>query len=212
MSEASAGDAQRRKGWALPGGRHDLLIRSLKIGLPSAVGVLMAYLAMAPLSHNHEVSFLLDKKKVEMAHERMKVLAPRYSGVDSKGRPFVLTTTSAVQRTSKVPIVDIEGMSAQIQLDDGPAQLKADKGRYNLDSQKVDVAGPVVFTGPRGYRLATHDVTADLGEQTLSSQTPVDGTMPLGDFTAGQLKADLPARRVILTGRPHLHIVQGSHK
>ena len=34
--------------------------------------------------------------------------------------------------------------------------------------------------------------------------------MPLGRFTAGGMTVDLPERRVVLTGRARLHIVQGA--
>jgi lipopolysaccharide export system protein LptC len=34
--------------------------------------------------------------------------------------------------------------------------------------------------------------------------------MPLGRFTAQEMSADLPSRRVVLSGRARLHIVQGA--
>jgi lipopolysaccharide export system protein LptC len=37
----------------------------------------------------------------------------------------------------------------------------------------------------------------------------VNGQMPLGTFTAGQMHVNMSNRTVVLTGRPRLHIVQG---
>jgi lipopolysaccharide export system protein LptC len=34
--------------------------------------------------------------------------------------------------------------------------------------------------------------------------------MPLGHFSADQMHVDMPSRRVVLTGRARLHIVQGA--
>ena len=81
--------------------------------LPSAVGVLIAVLALAPLDKNSDVSFILDKKKVENAPERMRVEQARYIGTDDKGQQFTMTANRAIQPSSDIPIVDIRGMSAR---------------------------------------------------------------------------------------------------
>ena len=53
--------------------------------------MLIAVLALAPLDKKGDVSFILDKKKVENAPERMRVEAARYTGTDDKGQQFVMT-------------------------------------------------------------------------------------------------------------------------
>src|SRR5262245_10429287 len=59
MSELAVRDRYRRQGWAAPGGLHDRLIRVLKLALPALIGLLMAYLATAPLTRRQEISFIL---------------------------------------------------------------------------------------------------------------------------------------------------------
>lgn len=209
MSELAVQQNIRKRGWALPGGLHDKLVRSLKIALPALIGVLMAYLAMAPLSRSQDISFILDKNKVEVAKERMRAQAAEYRGRDAKGRPFTVSAESAVQATSQEPIVDITGMRARLLLDDGPAALRALRGQYDLEQEKVAVIGPILFTAPDGYSLTTRDVTVDLSQRSLASRGRVEGRIPLGTFSADRLAADLPDRRVTLTGRARLRIVQG---
>ena len=209
MSEAVQ-PARGSNGWAKPGSFHDYLVGFLKIALPAAVGVLLAYLALAPLSKGPEISFLLDKSKVETAPEHMRVQQAQYRGQDSYGRPFLLSAQSAVQARSDVPLVDIATMSAQILLDSGPARITADRARYDMAEQQVHVAGPILFTAGDGYRLETRDVTVDLDERTLTSNAPVDGQMRLGRFRADRFRADLNGRTVVLDGRARLHIVQGA--
>lgn len=199
--------AKRR--WARPGGGHDWIVRLFKVVLPMAVGVFLAYLLLSPLSDNKEVSFLLDKKKVATAHERLKTQTAQYRGVDNQGRPFTVDAKNAVQATSTVPIVDLNGMSAQIQLKDGPATIAADQAKYHMDQQKADVLGPVVVNGANGYRIETSNVNLDFNNHSLSGSNGVRGKMPLGTFSAGSLAADLPNRQVTLGGRAHLHIDQG---
>ena len=208
MSELAERERVVKRGWATPGGFHDHFIRVLKIAMPALIGVVLAFLAFAPLEDKQEVSFVLDKNKVEQAEERMRVQSAQYRGQDSLGRPFILNARSAIQESSAVPEVQIRDMSAQIQLDSGPARLQALNARYNMDSDQVDVVGPIVLTAEDGYRLGTRDVRVDLRSQTLASRGAVEGWMPLGRFTASSLQADLRERRVVLSGRARLHIEQ----
>jgi lipopolysaccharide export system protein LptC len=209
MSELAERERLVKRRWAVPGSTHDRVVGLLKIILPAAIGIVLAYLALAPLERGQEISFLLDKNKVDVASERMRLQTAQYRGQDGVGRPFVLNARSAVQATSAEPIVRISDMDATIQLDDGPARIEAGRARYDLETNQVDVLGPILFTAPDGYRLETRDVLVDLHDRTLASRGPVEGRMPLGRFTAGRMEADLPDRRVVLSGRARLHIVQG---
>ena len=196
-----------RQRWAAPGSRHDRLIALLNSGLPIAIGVLFAFLVMAPLTAGSEVSFVLDKNKVEVAKERMKLQAATYRGQDDKGQAFALNAGSAVQQSSSVPVVQINGMAADLQLQDGPATLRADHGRYDLNTEQMKVDGPIAFRAANGYRLDTSDATIDLKAKTMNSQGEVTGTVPQGNFSADRLSADLEGRTVRLSGNARLRIV-----
>jgi lipopolysaccharide export system protein LptC len=210
MAEAASPGRHVKQQWAVPGSKHDRLIRIAKIALPSAVGVLIAFLALAPLDRRGDVSFILDKNKVENAPERMRVDVARYVGEDSQGRPFAIVARSAVQRSSDEPIVEISGMLARLWLSQGAVTIRANLGRYNLDEQKVRVLGPIGVTGPDGYRLNTSNVTVDLKERRVTGSGGVTGEMKLGQFSAGSLRADLGQRTVSLEGGARLKIVQGA--
>jgi len=196
-----------RQRWAAPGGRHDRLVTLLNTGLPIGIGVLAAFLVMAPLTAGNEVSFVLDKNKVEVAKERMKLQAATYRGQDDKGEAFALNAGSAVQQSSSVPIVQINGMAADLQMQDGPATLRADQGRYDLNTEQMKVDGPVAFRGPNNYRLDTSDATIDLKSRTMKSDGKVTGTLPQGNFSADALSADLEGRTVRLSGNARLRIM-----
>lgn len=201
-----------RQHWALPGGSHDKLIGTLKSVLPVLVGVLTAFLASAPFTRTGEVSFVLDKNKVEVAKERMRVTEALYRGEDSKGQPFSLRAGSAVQKNSRDPVVDLNNMSARILLPDGPAVIEARRGRYDMEAEHVTVDGPVQFQAARGYRLTTRDVGIDLRSRRMRSEGRVDGRMPIGTFSADHLEADMAARTVTLAGRARLRIDQNRLK
>lgn len=197
-----------RQIWALPNGRHDRVIRAGRVILPSLIGVLAAALVVAPLVIGGEVSFVLAKDTVEIARERMRVTAALYRGEDSKGQPFSLRAGSAVQQSSKDPVVRLKNLQAEIRLADGPAMISANAGRYDMDSETVSIDGPIRFNAANGYQLTTRDVSVSLKGRTINSGGAVSGVMPLGSFSAGRISANLTDRTVVLDGRARLHIVQ----
>jgi len=210
MSEAARRDLAVKRHWAEPGSRHDLFVRATKVVLPVLIIGLLVVLAIAPFDKRGDVSFILDKNKVDAAEERMRVEAARYTGTDDKGQKFSINADRAIQPTSDRPVVDIQGMRAQLALENGPLSIVALNGRYNLDQQKVAVDGPVRVAGPDGYRLETRDVGIDLKNRNLASRGRVVGDMRLGHFEAGRMTADLGTRKVVLTNGVRLNIKQGA--
>jgi lipopolysaccharide export system protein LptC len=210
MSDARSHEGAVKRGWALPGAAHDRLIGVLKIALPALIGLVVAFLVFAPLEDKQEVSFLLKKDEVGRAEERMSVQSAQYRGQDNNGRAFVLNAQRALQQSSTNPIVEMAGMSAELNLENGPARIEAGRARYNISQEQVQVIGPIQLSAADGYRMTTHDVGVDLRGRRLASQGAVQGQMPLGSFSGGRLEADLGTRTVVLTGRPRLHIVQGA--
>lgn len=212
MSEIADRIRIGRQRWAAPGSAHDRIIAALRNLLPAAIGVLTAFLAVAPLTMGGDVSFVLAKDSVEVAKERMRVTEALYRGEDAEGQPFALRAGSAVQLSSRDPVVRLSDLSARILLEEGPAVLRANRGRYDMSSEKVAVVGPLLFESADGYRLATRDVTVDLKSRQVASGDRVEGRMPLGTFSADRMRADLEARTVTLAGRARLHIVQSGSR
>jgi lipopolysaccharide export system protein LptC len=212
MSIAAEQERTRRQAWAVPGSRHDRLLETLRWALPSAVGILIALLAVLPLTRGRDISFVLDKHRVAIAHERLRVTRALYRGRDDKGQPFSLTAASAVQVSSRDPVVHLYRLLARIAQPNGLTQIAANQGRYNMTTQRVAIDGPVVLTAGGGYRVVTRDVLVDMTSRTAVSRAPVDGTMTLGTFSGGRLIADLVHHTVVLDQGARLHIARSHAK
>lgn len=206
MSEVAVRERTARQRWAAPGSRHDRIVGITHWLLPVLIGVLAAFLVMAPLTTGGDVSFVLDKNKVEVAKERLKIQRAQYRGSDAKGQPFTLNAGSALQKSSAEPIVQLDQLAAQIRLQDGPASITAPKGRYDMETERVAVDGAIAFRGPNGYTLDTNDATVDLKTRRLQSGGAVTGTVSQGTFSANRLDADLEARTVTLRGNARLRV------
>jgi lipopolysaccharide export system protein LptC len=210
MSQQADIQRSAREKFALPGGRHDRLIRVLRVLLPSIIGVLLALLAFSPFSNNREMSFVLAKDEVNLAKERMRVSNALYRGEDSNGRPFSLRAGSAVQKSSDEPILRMTDLSGRLLMNNGPASLVAGLGLYDMRAEKIRVEGPLSFTGGDGFTLTASNVDFLLKPQTMQSFGPVSGSTRVGTFRAGRMSADVEKRIVRLEGGAHLQINQGA--
>jgi lipopolysaccharide export system protein LptC len=199
----------RRRTFAAPGSPLDRIVRWLAVGLPALVGVIAALMIITPLSPRGEVSFVLDRNKVAVAEDRLRVDNAVYRGADAQGRPFSLSAGQAVQRSVTEPVVQMRELVARILLSQGPAVLSADAGRYNFEAETVAVDGTVEFEAADGYRMTTRGVSVDLRERALVGSGGVEGAVPAGTFSADAIRADLSERTVALVGNARLRMVPG---
>lgn len=208
-TQEAAALRSERQHFAAPGGSHDRLVKFLAAALPMAVGVVAALMVITPLSPRGEVSFLLDRDKVEEIDERLRADSALYRGQDDKGRPFSLTAGEAVQRSSAEGIVRLRDLVARLLLPEGPAQIVAPAGEYSLRTDQVDIPGTVRFSAADGYAMQLDDVRVDLPGRMVTGSGGVSGTVPAGTFSANRLEADLDARTVSLVGNARLRMVPG---
>ena len=207
-------DLQRtsRQKFARPGGRHDRLVRTLRVALPSIIGVLLAVLAFSPFSNNQEMSFVLAKDEVNLATERMRVGNALYRGDDTKGRPFSLSAGSAVQKSAADPLLRMTDLAGRLVMDNGPATLSADQGTYDMKAEKIRVDGALSFASGDGFKLVASNVEFLMKSKTMQSHGPVNGSTRVGTFSAARMTADAEARIVRLEGGARLQINQGALK
>ena len=187
----------------------DRAVRFLAVALPAAIGVVVAFMLITPLSPRGEVSFLLDRNRVAIAPDRLRVDDAMYRGQDSRGRPFSLVAGEAVQRSNSVPVVALSDLTARIVLPEGPAELTALQGQYDIEAEQVAIPGIVRFTAADGYRIAARNVAIDLNRRVLAGRGQVSGVIPAGTFSANAMRADLAARTLVLEGDARFTMIPG---
>jgi lipopolysaccharide export system protein LptC len=209
MSQQADQIRDRRRAFAAPGSTLDRAVRVLAVALPALVGAVVAAMLIAPLSPRGEVSFILDRNKVAVSEDRLRVDSAMYRGADKHGRPFSLSAGEAVQKRASVPVVRLQDLTARMLFADGPAVLSAPAGRYDIDRQKVMIDGMVNFLAADGYRLSARGVSVSLPDRSLLGQGRVEGSVPAGTFRADSIRADLDERSVTLEGNARLRMVPG---
>ena len=209
MTQAADAMRGRRKAYAAPGGFHDRMVRTLATVLPAGIGLVAAVMILSPLKPRGEISFLLDRNKVAIASERLRVANATYRGRDNAGRDFSVTAGSAVQVSAADPIVHMENLAATLAMADGPAHLSAPSAAFDFNHDAVQVAGPVTFTAADGYRLNATGVSIDLKNRRMTGSGGITGNVPSGTFSASTIRADLVERSVALEGNARLRMVPG---
>lgn len=209
MTAAAAVLTSRRRA-ALPGGGWDRFAAVTKVVLPVAALALLATIVVWPMTSVQEFSFLLSKNKVAMSTERLRTEGALYRGETAKGQRFDIRANHAIQRSSAVPVVELSQLSADLAMAEGPARVTAPSGRYEIDHDLLVIAGPVRLDSAAGYTLDGAEVRVSLVDRTVTTDRPVTGTLPLGSFSANNLRADIAGKRLQLGGGTHLHIVPGS--
>lgn len=199
----------RRQAFAAPGSTLDKIVRLLAVALPAMVGVMAAMMLITPLSPRGEISFLLDRNKVAIADDRLRVDNAMYRGKDTSGRPFSLSAGNAVQTSSEVPVVEMHRLVARMILPEGPAVLNAPSGSYNIDTEQVAVPGMVEFKAADGYRMQARNVLIDLPSRSMFGNGRVEGAIPAGTFAADSFRANMEERSLALVGNAKLRMVPG---
>ena len=202
----------RRQRFAAPGGFHDRMVRLVALGMPALIGALMAVLVIAPFSPRGVISFLLDRNKVAMVTDRLRVVSAMYRGQDDSGRSFSLTAGSAVQHSAAKDEVEMRDITARVMLTEGPASLTTAAGVYDFARQTIDVPTPVNFETSDGYRMVTGGADIDIGKRRLVSQGRAEGRIPAGTFSADRISADLEERTITLDGHARLTMEPGKLK
>jgi lipopolysaccharide export system protein LptC len=209
MTQAADLMRGRRRAYAAPGGFHDRMVRWLATLLPAAIGMVAAVMILSPLSPRGEISFLLDRNKVAIAPERIRVANATYRGRDSQGRAFTVNAGGAVQVSAGDPIVQMSNLAASLTMADGPASITAPQADYDFNRDMVAVTGPVTFATSDGYRLSASGVSIDMKNRRVAGAGGISGSVPSGTFSASAISADLVERSVALVGNARLHMVPG---
>lgn len=190
----------------LPGGPRDAFVSTAKWAFPAAAGFLFVVLIALPLTATQEFSFLLSKDSAAKAGERMRVQEASYRGETARGEPFQIMAQSGVQKSSAIPVVRLEGLSAEIQQAEGPATVSAPSGEFMIEENRLVVDGPVVARSTSGFSLDGDRINVDINADRVSSSKPVSGAIPMGTFRANSFSADIKGRNVTMTGSVQLRI------
>jgi lipopolysaccharide export system protein LptC len=131
----------------------------------------------------------------------LRMINPRYAGVDRLGRPYVMTAGIARQVPSREDLVAFEKPHGDLRLNSGMHVIVTSlTGVYQSQTQLLDLFDDVNILRDDGTHFVTGSAHLDLSNNTGEGKDPVVGHSPSGDITAQGFKILDNGDTIIFTG------------
>ncbi len=182
--------------------RRRIAMRLAKWLLPLAGVALLVGIAVWPeldrMEDRARVSF---RRVLQAQPDAVRMVEPRYQGLDEQNRPFTVTADVAAQ-TDRPDIVELERPRADILLTDGSwVLLESRDGRFDKASNRLDLSGEVTLWQDGGNMLVTEAAVIDLKEGSAGGDRPVAAQGPFGTLVSEGFRLTERGHVVVFTGR-----------
>jgi len=168
------------------GRNHTRFVQRTKWILPAVAAALMLLVVIWPQIEAvfEHVRFGLPRIDLSEAR-RLRMVHPRYTGIDRQSRPYVLTADAATQIPRDPDLISLDGPKADLTTNGGNwIQLSGDAGTYQTQPQLLDLYGNVLLYQDRGNEFHTDSAHIDILNGTAEGHDPVEGQGPFGHITA----------------------------
>ena len=186
--------------------RYSRWVAFLKRVLP-AVGVTLLLLVagwprLAPLLESVRLGF----PAIDLREAReLRMVNPRYGGLDRYNRPYVVTAAIGRQVPDRNDVMALERPKAVMTVHGGASVvLTAATGVYQSQAQLLDLFADVTLIHENGTRFVTQHAHLNLSDDSAEGRDPVEGHGPSGDITGQGFRVLSKGETIIFTGESHL--------
>ena len=186
--------------------RYSRRVALLKRLLPVIGVALLALVAiwprLVPLLDSVRFGFpVIDLRE---AHE-LRMLNPRYAGVDRENRPYVVTSAIGRQASNRDDLMSLERPRAEMTMHSGAlVVVTAATAMYQAQAQLLDLFGDVNLVHENGTRFVTNTAHVDVAADSAEGNDPVTGHGPSGDITAQGFRVVDRGNTIVFTGKSNL--------
>ena len=212
---ASAQSAARTRQRRSFNPRYSRFVGLAKRVLPGVALTLLVLIAVWPRIQTElgrRVNFALPRIDPREALD-LRMVSPRYAGVDRQNRPFVITAEVARQANSADDLVSLEGPKGDLTTQNGSwLELSGYTGIYHQQAQLLDLFGNVELFQDKGNEFRTDSAHIDVANGTAEGNEPVDGQGPFGHISGEGFRILDHGDIIIFTGASHLELLSGEKK
>ncbi|MGX9966106.1 LPS export ABC transporter periplasmic protein LptC [Roseomonas sp. F4] len=182
--------------------RRRILVSVAKRVLPLAAVCLLAAVALWPeLDSAADRGRVAFRRVLQAAPDALRIVDPRYQGVDEQNRPYTVTASVATQGGNE-DVVALDAPRADLLMGDGAwVYLESREGRFNRPVNRLDLAGQVTVHHDDGTQFVTETAEVDLKAGAAAGDSPVAAQGPFGNLTAEGFRLFDRGQVVIFTGR-----------
>src|SRR3954447_8021395 len=172
-------------------GRHSVLVRMLRIGLPVSVVVGLSALGLnayfQPMQMFEKLPSVSGKLAVQGSKITMEL--PRIVGFTRDQRSYELNAESAVQDIAHPDIVELQNLRAKMEMQNKDiVNVTANSGTYSTKADTVVLRDEVVVTSQQGYKAVLREAAVEMKKGNVVSEHPVDITLPNGWLKSNRME------------------------
>jgi lipopolysaccharide export system protein LptC len=183
----------------------------MKVVLPLVAAALVALVAVWPQFGELREGFRIELAKLNLPTAGQRVTNARYSGADSRGRPFTVIAEAAVQEEGQPGLIKLERPKADITLQgDVWVAASAVDGSFNRHEQVLELGGGVSIFHDGGFEMHSPTATIDLRQGIAEGHDRVEGHGPTGTLTATGFRVLDSGARVLFTGPAKMVVRPGA--
>ncbi|TCZ59942.1 LPS export ABC transporter periplasmic protein LptC [Roseicella aquatilis] len=184
--------------------RRRFLVAWTKRLLPVLALALLAAVVFWPeIEGTEERARVSFRRTIQPRAEALRVVNPRYQGIDELNRPFTVTARIGEQEGA-AEILNLEAPKADIVMGDGAwIYVQAEAGRYDKPAGRLDLQGDVTIYHDTGTMMRTPEATVLLEEGSASGDAPVAAQGGFGTLTSEGFRLRDRGAVVVFTGRAH---------
>ncbi len=182
--------------------RVTLLKRLLPVIGVALLVVVAIWPRLGPLLESVRFGFpVIDLRE---AHE-LRMLNPRYAGVDREDRPYVVTSAIGRQASNRDDLMSLERPRAEMTMHNGAlVVVTAATAMYQSQAQLLDLFGDVNLVHENGTRFVTNTAHVDVAADSAVGNDAVTGHGPSGDITAQGFRVVDRGNTIVFTGKSNL--------
>lgn len=171
--------------------RYSSFVSIMKIALPVLAVVLIVAVFVAGGLFEERDKLAITFSEVDQIGDDHRMVNPRISGTDTKGRPFEVTATSARQAENNSDRISLENIQADMMLDDKGSwlSLSAQRGLLRLDLNSLLLYERVDAFTTWGYEVHGTVARIDLKTGDITSDAPVNVQGPMGLLRANKMSS-----------------------
>ncbi len=183
--------------------RRRLAVGALKWLLPAAAVVLLAAIALWPeFDRSEDRGRLSFRRLTGGVPDAMRVVNPRYDGMDELQRPYTVTASIAAQQGADPNIVALTAPRADMTLAGGEwIMLESDDGRFVRSTNILDLWGRVTLFHDNGTTMLTERAHIELNAGSAEGDAPVAAQGPFGTLVSEGFRLTERGAVVVFTGR-----------
>ncbi len=147
--------------------------------------------------------------RIDLTQARnLRMVQPRYSGIDKDNRPYVLTADAATQKSQADDLVSLDLPRADMTTNSGNwVEITGYTGAYQTQPQLLDLYGDVELYQDRGNEFHTDSARLDIANGSAVGTDPVVGQGPFGHVTAEGFAMYQRGEIIDFTGKTNLTLL-----